>query len=122
MALCLSVLQVLHKKDFKPPDKVPRNYDQQPFRLDGQIDLDIKFHDKSINTPVFVKMDAKKQLLLSEGFAGVKTYHPDVEPRKALKLPGGHQSAPQYSACVAIHSEVQACAKHAFTPELERGN
>ena len=25
----------LRKRDFKPPDKTPRNYDQQPFRLDG---------------------------------------------------------------------------------------
>ena len=25
----------LRKRDFKPPGKIPRNYDQQPFRLDG---------------------------------------------------------------------------------------
>ena len=89
----------LRKKDFKPPDKVPRNYDQHP---SGLIDLDITFYDKTMNTPVYVKMDAKEQLLLSEGVCrqlGVITYHPDVEPRKALimKL---HQSAPQNSAHV----------------------
>ena len=31
----------LHKKDFYPPDKKPRNYDQQPFTIDGHIDIDV---------------------------------------------------------------------------------
>lgn len=38
------------KRDYKAPDKVPCNYDQQPFLLDGCIDLDITFHDKTMNT------------------------------------------------------------------------
>ena len=33
----------LHKRDFKPADKTPRNYDRKPFRLDGRLDLDVKF-------------------------------------------------------------------------------
>ena len=33
----------LHKKDFHPPDKKPRNYDQQPFTIDGRIDIDVVF-------------------------------------------------------------------------------
>ena len=55
----------LRKKDFKPPDKVPRNYDQQPFRLDGRLDLDVSFQDKTMTTPVYVKMNAKEQLTSS---------------------------------------------------------
>ena len=29
----VAVVAKLKKKDFKPPDKTPRNYDQQPFHL-----------------------------------------------------------------------------------------
>lgn len=35
----------LHKKDFKLADKTPHNYDCQPFRLDGRLDLDVIFSD-----------------------------------------------------------------------------
>ena len=48
-------------------------------------------------------MDAKEQLFLSEGVCrqlGIITYHPDVEPRKATKLPEGGQSSPKDSARV----------------------
>ena len=40
----------LRKRDFKPPGKTPWNYDQQPFRLDGQIDLDITFEDRTMKS------------------------------------------------------------------------
>ena len=43
-----------------------------------------------MNTPVYIKMDAKEQLLLSEGVChqlGMITYHPDVEPRKLPSCP-----------------------------------
>lgn len=33
----------LQKRDFKPADKTPRNYDHKPFCLDGRLDLDVKF-------------------------------------------------------------------------------
>ena len=82
----------LCKRDFK----VPHNYDQQPFRLDGRLDLDISFHDKTMTIPVYVKMDAKEQLLLSEGVCrqlGIITYHPDVEPRKAANSHEGQTGA-----------------------------
>ena len=88
----------LRKKDFKPPDKVPRNYDQQPFQLDGRLDLDVSFQDKTMTTPVYVKMNAKEQLLLSEGVCcqlGILSYHPDVKPRKITKgdQPGAEGTA-----------------------------
>ena len=100
----VAVVAKLRKKDFKPPDKVPRNYDQQPFRLDGRIDLDVTFDGKTMNTPVYIKMDAREQLLLSEGVCrqlGIITYHPDVAPRKTVRFAGVHQqSTPQESARV----------------------
>jgi len=36
----------LKKRDFKKPDKVPRTYDQQPFTLDGRMDLDVTFGER----------------------------------------------------------------------------
>ena len=57
----------LKKHDFKKADKIPRTYDQQPFQLDGQMDLDIAFKEKTMTTPVYIKMDTHDQLLLSEG-------------------------------------------------------
>ena len=60
----------LRKKAFKQPDKVPYTYDQKPFTLDACIDLDISFDGRTMCTPVYVKMDAKDQLLLSEGRGG----------------------------------------------------
>ena len=52
------------------------------------------FQDKTMTTPVYVKMDAKEQLLLSEGVCrqlGIITYHPDVKPR--AKSSGGGQTS-----------------------------
>ena len=72
----------LHKRDFKPVDKTPYNYDGRPFRLDGRVQLDITFQDHTINTTVYIKMDASEQLLLSEGVCRqleIVTYHPEVQ-------------------------------------------
>lgn len=43
MFKCVAAVARLHKKDFKPPDRTPLNYDRQPFRLDGRVYLDISF-------------------------------------------------------------------------------
>ena len=43
---------------------------------------DVAFGDKQMTTPVYIKMDAHDQLLLSEGVCpqlGILQYHPDVE-------------------------------------------
>ena len=66
-----------------PQNKTPRTYDQKTFRIDGRIDVDISFQQHTMKTPVYIKMDAKEQLLLSEGVCrqlGVVTYHPSVVP------------------------------------------
>ena len=69
------------KKEFKDPDKIPHSYDQCPFKLHGKIMLDIGFEDKTMCTPVYVKMDAPESLLLSEGVCrqlGKVSYHPNL--------------------------------------------
>ena len=78
----------LRKKDLKPPDKVPRNYDQRPFKLHGRMDLDITFAGKMMTTPIYIKMDAGEQLLLLEGVCrqlGIIQYHPEVQPWRHRK-------------------------------------
>ena len=47
------------------------------------MDLDISFAGKTMTTPVYIKIDAKEQLLLSEGVCrqlSIIQYHPDVQP------------------------------------------
>ena len=71
----------LKKKHFNPPDQVSHNYDHRPFHLDGRVNLYVEFH-KAMNTPIYVKMDAHEQLLLSEGVCrqlGIISYHPEVQ-------------------------------------------
>ena len=70
------------KKNRKPVDKIPKNYDRRPFKLDGCMELVITFGEKEILTQIHIKMDAADQLLLSEGVSrllGIVGYHPDVE-------------------------------------------
>ncbi len=72
----------LRKKDLKKANKSPHTYDGQPFSLDGRMDLDISFKGKTLCTPVYIKMDAQDQLLLSEGVCRqlkILSYDPDVE-------------------------------------------
>ena len=82
----------LRKKNFKKPDKTPYGYNQQPFRVDGKMDMDITFNDITITTPVYIKLDAKDQLLLSEGVCrqlGIIQYHPQtMRWRNRLKAGG----------------------------------
>ena len=72
----------LRKRDFQPANEIPQIYDQKPFALDGRIDLDVSFGEKTMRTAVYIKMDAHDQLLLSEGMCRqfrIITYHPDVQ-------------------------------------------
>ena len=86
----------LHKRDFLKADQTPYTYDGKPFKLDGYMKLEIAFTDKSINTKVYVKMDAKDQLLLSEGVChqlGIISYHPSVEVWRGRKKPSSQPSS-----------------------------
>ena len=91
----------LHRRDFKRPDKTPWTYDQKTFCIDGRIDVDITFQETTMRTPVYVKMDAKEQLLLSEGVCrqlGIVTYHREVVPGKGEAGGGGGR-------CMFLQSE-----------------
>ena len=71
----------LKKRQFKPADKQPHTYERCQFKLDGRLDLDISFNDKTMHAPVYVKMDTYDDLLLSEGVCsqlGIVTYHSQV--------------------------------------------
>ena len=51
------------------------------FDLHGRMDLDISFGGITMRTPVYIKLDASEQLLLSEGVCRqlkILAYHPDV--------------------------------------------
>ena len=72
------------KKDFKLVDEKPYTCGDQPFKLDGRMDLDISFNGKTMCTPVYIKMDSQEALLLSEGVCrqlGMVTYHSRVVAR-----------------------------------------
>ena len=88
-------------------DKVPHTYAQHPFKLDGRLNLDkldgrlnldISFGDHTMTTPVYIKMDAHNQLLLSEGVCrqlGIIHYRPNVERRRGGRKttqPASHPS------------------------------
>ena len=78
----VAIVAKLKKRDLKRADKVPRTYDQKPFQLDGRMDLDITFGETTMKTPVYIKMNAHDQLLLSEGVCrqlNIIQYHPTVE-------------------------------------------
>ena len=94
----------LRKKDFKPPDRVPRTYDCKVFHLDGRMELEISFQGKVMKTMVYIKMDAPDQLLLSEGVCrqlGIVTYHP------SLHQPGQTQNIVDYPVCESKSSNKQ---------------
>ena len=98
----------LRKKDLKPADKVPRNYDQRPFTLHGRMDLDISFAGKTMTTPVYIKMDAKEQLLLSEGVCrqlSIIQYHPDVQPWRSREKKPAASAVGDGNAAEALDKE-----------------
>ena len=75
----------LGKSRLKKVDKLPRSYDGRPFTLHGRMDLDVTFNGTTMQTPVYIKLDASKPLLLSEGVCRqlrILSYHPDVTGRK----------------------------------------
>ena len=102
----------LKKKDFQPANKVPRTYSQERFKLDGRMDLDITFGDKTMCTPVYVKMNAHDPLLLSEGVCnqlGIVSYHPDVESRPPTSAAGSEEAVvPTVRVCLLQSVSVPA--------------
>ena len=86
----IAAVERLKKRNFKQPDKVPVTYNQQPFKLHGRMDLNVAFGERTMVTPVYIKMDAHDQLLLSEGVCRqleIIRYHPEVDEVNGLKKP-----------------------------------
>ena len=100
----------LKKRDLKKPDKVPKTYDRRTFTLDGKLELELSFEDKTLTTNVYVKLDAYDQLLLSEGVChslGIINYHPSVVPYNRVKE---RRESPQPVPTVAGDREVEPSA------------
>ena len=64
------------------------------------MDLEIGFDDKVVKTPIYIKMDAHDQLLLSEGVCsqlGIVEYHDNVwpgrEPETGLETSSATEAA-----------------------------
>ena len=78
----------LKKSRLKPADRIPRTYDRKIFTLDGRLDLDVCFNGVTMNTPIYVKLDAADQLLLGEGVCRqlqIITYHPSVCSKRSRR-------------------------------------
>ena len=92
----VAAIAKLKKSQFKKADKVPHTYDRRQFKLDGRLDLDVDFADKTMNSPIYVKMDAHDDLLLSEGICrhlGIVEYHPSVKSQMNNHTEEVHSSA-----------------------------
>ena len=71
----------LGKSRLRGVDKEPVTYDGCPFTLHGRMDLDVGFEGLTMQTPVYIKLDAAEPLLLSEGVCRqlkILSYHPGV--------------------------------------------
>ena len=112
----------LKKRQLKKADKVPHTYDRREFKLDGRLDLDINFNNKTMNTAVYLKMDAHDDLLLSEGVCchlGIITYHPSVSRQTTGRNGTPHPFA--QSVCVSLVSSVRLapCKETLVTVQIE---
>ena len=113
----IATVSRLKKRDFKQPDKTPVTYNQQPFELHGRMDLNITFREKTMVTPVYIKMNAHDQLLLCEGVCRqleIVRYHPDVDevngqkkgssPAARVRLVQSFSLRPYQSAIVPVEA------------------
>ncbi len=76
--------------------------------------LDVTFEDKTMCTPVYVKMDAPEQLLLSEGVCrqlGIVTYHPSLGVESGI--------APVQTVCIRLVDTVRIPPLQSAVVQLE---
>ena len=72
----------LGEQALKKTDQKACTYDQKPITLDGQMEMEISFGEKTVITTVYVKLLAPDKLLLSETVCrllGIITYHPSIQ-------------------------------------------
>ena len=108
----------LKKRQWQPPDKIPRTYDGRTFTLDGRMDLDITFNGTTMKTPIYLKMDASLQLLLAEGVCrqlDIISYHPEVVSKKE----GGRRAKPPEVGDSSTHRDVAVQVQVPNTPQEE---
>ena len=101
----VAIVARLKKRNLRPADRTPYSYDRKPFKLDGRMDLEISFGGKTMTTPVYIKMNAKDPLLLSEGVCrqlGIITYHPDVQVWRGGRKSGPHPIQVQVTKVPAV--------------------
>ena len=78
--------------------------------------LDVTFEDKTMCTPVYVKMDAPEQLLLSEGVCrqlGIVTYHP------SLGVGSGKETSPVQTVHIRLVDTVRIPPLQSAVVQLE---
>ena len=118
----------LKKRQLKLPDKTPKTYDGKEFHLDGRMDLEVAFADKVLKTPLYIKMDATDQLLLSEGVCrqlGIIEYHPDVEiwrgGKRNKKVSGSKPRTESHVPTVRIRllNSVRILPQHAASVQVQ---
>ena len=96
----------IKKRYFHKPEKVLHIYDQRTFTLHGYLNLDVAFGDKTIETRVYVKMEAHDELLLSEGVCrqlGIISYHPDVKVRSGPQHKANDGEQPATVPTIRVH-------------------
>lgn len=76
------------------------------------MDLDVAFGESTMKTPIYIKMDAPDQLLLSEGVCrqlGIITYHPDVQEWRGGRKqpPSASEDAKVPTVRVRLYSSIQ---------------
>lgn len=75
----------LQKQQLKPPDKSPLTYNQQPFSLDGRMDLCVSFGEKDILTPYISRWMHSISCCCQRGCADfweLLVFHDAVQSRK----------------------------------------
>ena len=87
------------------------------------MELDITFGDKTMHTPVYIKMDAHDQLLLSEGVCrqlDILTYHPDMQlwRGRKKKQPSTQTQAQVPSVSVRLVQTVQVPTQQSALVEV----
>lgn len=86
----IATAATLKQRDFQHANKVTQICNQQCFKLDGRMNLDITFGDRTMYTPVFIKMDAhapyfyQKECMCNQ--LGIVVYHQSctIKARKDL--------------------------------------
>ena len=113
----------LKKSQLKPPDRVPKTYYRRVFTLDGRLDLNISFDGITMQTPIYIKIDAADQLLLGEGVCRqlkILMYHPLVSSKKWKRKPACKAESTSDAKLTKPPSSAERSAGHTTNTAEER--